>query len=532
MSAVSLIVAAVSMTGCGDDDSASPANDAGPETSTPIDTGAPDPDTGAADTGVDSGPATCRPDEVKCGAVCSNTKTDANNCGACGTKCGATEVCNLGQCAATCSTGLTKCGQSCVDLASDEDNCGVCAKECGATEVCANNACSCPGGFARCGGTDGGAGGTCVDISKDPKNCGACGTTCTGTQGVCSGGSCAAGCATGLTNCSSSCVDTKSDDQNCGACGTQCLGGTTCINSVCGCAVGQKECGGACTDTFADRLNCGDCNVKCANGEVCLSGVCKVGSCFNNTASDGGVEAGVTDAGDAGDASTGQGNSSGKVDCGGQCVRLTNDANHCGGCGKACSDDVMTCNEAVCTCPAPLTNCGGVCVDLQSDPQHCGACSAVACNAGQVCSTGDCKSTCDANLTKCGASCVNTQTDNANCGGCDISCNGGQTCNAGVCACPANTTLCNGVCVDFTSDRANCGGCTTAGVVDGGTENFQCAQFKVCTNSACTCGDVRPDCDGNGTCEDLNKDNAHCGACNSPCDTAGGFTCKGGSCKQ
>src|SRR5205085_2391199 len=131
-------------------------------------------------------------------------------------------------------------------------------------------------------------------------------------------------------------------------------------------------------------------------------------------------------------------------------------------------------------------------------------------------------------LTKCGASCIDTQTDNQNCGACDKICTGGTTCVAGACTCPANTTLCNGACVNFATDRANCGGCST--LADGGTDpTHVCAQFKACVNSQCTCTDQRPDCNNDGVCHDLNKDNQNCGACGSPCGS--GTTCKGGSCK-
>ena len=86
-----------------------------------------------ADAGADAGPAgstSCRQNEAQCGTVCANLRTDAKNCGTCGTACAANEVCDLGRCAAGCSTGLTQCGQSCIETSSDPANCGACAKAC------------------------------------------------------------------------------------------------------------------------------------------------------------------------------------------------------------------------------------------------------------------------------------------------------------------------------------------------------------------------------------------------------------------
>lgn len=157
----------------------------------------------AVDASIDS--TSCRQSDVQCGSTCTNVRTDPKNCGGCGTTCGATEVCDLGRCAAGCSTGLKQCGQSCIDTTSDPTHCGSCEKACGATEQCGNGQCSCPAESAQCGGT-------CAQLESDPKNCGSCGTTCTSTMGVCSQGACAAGCATGLTDCNGACVDLNSDD--------------------------------------------------------------------------------------------------------------------------------------------------------------------------------------------------------------------------------------------------------------------------------------------------------------------------------
>src|SRR5688572_15164528 len=94
LSVAAIAIGATTITGCGDDDvEAIPQPEAGADTSV-VDSAPPPQDTGA-----DTGPANCRQDEVKCGSVCSNVRTDPNNCGACGTVCAANQVCNLGQCA-------------------------------------------------------------------------------------------------------------------------------------------------------------------------------------------------------------------------------------------------------------------------------------------------------------------------------------------------------------------------------------------------------------------------------------------------
>ncbi|KAI4981500.1 hypothetical protein ZWY2020_021992 [Hordeum vulgare] len=51
----------------------------------------------------------------------------------------------------------------------------------------------------------------------------------------------------------------------------------------------------------------------------------------------------------------------GPMCCSGQCMDTAADAQHCGGCNKACKHD-QTC-------------CGGRCVDLLSDKRNCGTCS-------------------------------------------------------------------------------------------------------------------------------------------------------------
>ena len=74
--------------------------------------------------------------------------------------------------------------------------------------------------------------------------------------------------------------------------------------------------------------------------------------------------------------------------CGGRCVDIRYDAEHCGGCDVACEGG-DPCRVGVCGCDAGFDGCDRRCVDLETDVSHCGACG-TACSVGAVCSDGDC----------------------------------------------------------------------------------------------------------------------------------------------
>ncbi len=71
-----------------------------------------------------------------CDDACVNVKVDADNCGACGVKCGAGEACAGGVCATGCGAGEQICGRECVDVKSNSDHCGACGTKCGAGKGC------------------------------------------------------------------------------------------------------------------------------------------------------------------------------------------------------------------------------------------------------------------------------------------------------------------------------------------------------------------------------------------------------------
>jgi hypothetical protein len=176
--------------------------------------------------------------------------------------------------------GQTECGDVCADLQNDPDNCGGCGTACGAGESCVAGSCaagSCPSNTLDCGGV-------CVDTQLDPANCGACGTVC--VQGeVCSQGACSSACGGGTTDCSGVCLNTDNDNANCGACAAPCTDGEVC-NGVGLCALtcqsGLIECSSACVDPQTDNDFCGatgdcqsgDAGVVCAPGETCSAGTC------------------------------------------------------------------------------------------------------------------------------------------------------------------------------------------------------------------------------------------------------------------
>ncbi len=178
----------------------------------------------------DGGPApdgsvNCAGALTECGGACVDRRSDRENCGVCGTRCGDREFCSEGACTPTCP--LAVCGELCVDLASSPVACGACDSACGATGFCSGGVCTdtCPSPLARCGDA-------CFDTGVDPRNCGGCGVSCEAGE-VCAAGRCALECPPGTTNCSSACVDTTTNTENCGTCGAACAAGSVCRASAC-----------------------------------------------------------------------------------------------------------------------------------------------------------------------------------------------------------------------------------------------------------------------------------------------------------
>jgi hypothetical protein len=77
----------------------------------------------------------------------------------------------------------------CVNTQSSVANCGGCGIKCEAGQVCGATGCGCPGSFDLCGADDSGAGGKCTNTKTDRTNCGTCGNDC-GNK-ACHNGGCA-----------------------------------------------------------------------------------------------------------------------------------------------------------------------------------------------------------------------------------------------------------------------------------------------------------------------------------------------------
>src|SRR5207244_1929722 len=116
----------------------------------------------------------------------------------------------------------------------------------------------------------------------------------------------------------------------------------------------------------------------------------------------------------------------------------------------------------------------------------CGSCAGM-CAANQVCNNAKCTTQCGPGLSNCSNSCVDLNSDDGNCGGCGVTCNGGETCVQGQCACPSGLTLCNGICVDTQASFNNCGACNVT-CATGEACLFGKCEITMCPNGLSLCG--------------------------------------------
>jgi hypothetical protein len=92
----------------------------------------------------ESGTCVCPPPNTNCGTSCSNTQTDAGNCGSCGNNCNG-GTCVAGKCDCSSVAGLSPCGTTCANFKTDSNNCGRCGNACSGLSTCHNGSCNCSG---------------------------------------------------------------------------------------------------------------------------------------------------------------------------------------------------------------------------------------------------------------------------------------------------------------------------------------------------------------------------------------------------
>jgi Glycosyl hydrolase family 12 len=88
----------------------------------------------------------------------------------------------------------------------------------------------------------------------------------------------------------------------------------------------------------------------------------------------------------------------------------------------------------------------------------------------------------------------------------------------GSCGCPQGQAVCGtGACQDVQSDEANCGAC-----------NAVCVAGSTCTAGVCLCANGQTACAASNACKDLTSDPQNCGSCGNVC--GGSTQCLFGGC--
>ena len=345
-----------------------------------------------------AGVCRCPSGQTLCGAACVDTSSSATHCGVCGRACdgaipNAVSLCAAGSCVqVACRSGFGDCNAAAgceTNLATDANNCGACNTRCrftNATATCAASACvmgACNTGFADCNRDP--ADGCETNLMTEATDCGTCRNACTAPTGrtaYCASGACMVGatCAAPTADCDGASgngceVNVNTSVANCGACGAACdatNGTPTCASGACvsiACFPGFGNCDGSlgngCEVDFASNdRHCGGCGNRCTFPNAaasCALGACRLGAC-----------------------DAGWGNCDGSPSNG--CETALTTTSNCGRCGGACASG-QSCSSGMC-CPAGQTACSGACRNLQTDTNHCGACGAVC--ASGLCEAGVC----------------------------------------------------------------------------------------------------------------------------------------------
>ena len=229
---------------------------------------------------------TCKPEDKP-----GDYSSDANNCGSCGNRCGASSpYCQNGSCVECRSSNDCGQGETCrngecacqgIASLSNEDHCGICGNRCEAGEECRLGLCQqppCGNGRIDLGeGCDPAARGWTVETC-DPNTC-----QRSTPPDPCEG------------------VDLRTDQNNCGRCGVACERGLECREGVCRslCGNGRRDAGEQCdVSAGSSEFRCDPktCETRtlytpCAKPSDCDSGmICHVGG-FCTRGCSGGCEA-------------------------------------------------------------------------------------------------------------------------------------------------------------------------------------------------------------------------------------------------
>ena len=500
----------------------------------------------------------------------TDPRVDEDHCGECDKPCskeGGSSTCSGGVCSIICTPPFGNCDANAyngceVNLDTDSGYCGDCGIACAITnEYCHNGECDiivCPSGTANC---DALAKTGCeIDSDNDVNNCGDCDIVCDLANvdvNLCVIGKCAIGtCDSNYGDCngiaSDGCeVDLRITALHCGLCTTPCITPNAvprCAAGVCSissCFSGFVDCdqalaNGCEINQLTDVKNCGGCGKKCVLSNAnpkCENGNCLVASCTSvfgdcNLSPVDGCE-----------------------------INLSSTVDHCGGCGDKCAltNAVPRCDSSTCqilSCIPPYDDCNNIdsdgCeVDLSNDNNHCGGCGkkCVLANANSQCISGSCEITScvvGSNYNDCNANakdgCESNQlTDVKNCGGCGKKCeldNANVHCSNGKCSilsCKDGYKDCDKItengCEISIRTIVNCGDCDVK--CDLKNALPRCDLSYQCVIESCD--PLYGNCDGendNGCETDLSISINDCGKCGETCGIEGAKAkCEGGVCK-